>query len=125
MPVGILTLPWDLKLPRGGQQSIKFAMKLANGIAPYPVVGKSFKYVIRTDPTEDGVPLVGITEALTSQGQLTVDTVKSTVTMSILAAATADLTPGVYYHALWMDPLMSTQFDWFVGKFILEPASQP
>jgi hypothetical protein len=125
MAVGILTLLWDMKLPRGGQQSVKFALKTADGITPYPIVGKSFKYAVRNDPEDEGSPLIGITSASTSQGQLTVDTDKSTVTLSMLAAATADLAPGVYYHALWMDPLMTTQFDWFVGKFILQPATQP
>lgn len=125
MAVGILTLPWDLKLPRGGQQSVKFALKEANGITPFPIIGKSFKYTVRANAADTGAPLIGITAAQTSQGQLSVDVAKSTVTLSLLSAATVDLTPGVYYHAFWMDPLQTTQFNWFSGKLLIDPASQP
>jgi hypothetical protein len=123
--VGILTLNWDLKLPRGGQQSVRFALKQANGITPFPVNARTFEYVVRPDANGTGTPLVSITSALTAQGQLVIDTVSSIITMNLLAVATSGLTTGNYYHALWMDPGQSTAFNWFAGKFILQPASQP
>lgn len=125
MTVGILTLDWDLKLPKGGQQGVKFAMKQADGITSYSLIGKTFEYVVRTDPDGAGTPVIAITTALTTKGQLTVDLAFSIVTLNLLSGATTALNTGTYYHALWMDPGLSTAFNWFAGKFILQPASQP
>lgn len=125
MTVGILTLDWDLKLPRGSQQSVRWALKQADGITSYSVIGKTFAYVVRPDPNGVGAPVISLTSALTTQGQLTVDVTFSTVTMNLLAVATSSLSAGTYYHALWMDPGLGTAFNWFAGKFILQPSSQP
>lgn len=125
MAVGILTLPWDLRLPQGGQQTVKFLLKQANGITPYDITGRTFEYVVRADPTDTGSPLVQITTALTTQGQLVVDTAKSSVSLNLLSAATAGLSPETYYHAFWMDPGQPSAFNWFAGKFFVDPASQP
>lgn len=125
MTVGVLTLPWDLHLPQGGQQSVKFLLKNADGITPYPIVGRDFEYVVRADPTDSGIALVSVTTSLNAQGQLTVNTTKSSVVLNLLHAATATLAPGTYYHAFWMDPGQPSAFNWFAGKFFVDPASQP
>lgn len=125
MTIGVLTLPWDLKLPRGGQQGVVFALKQADGIRPFPIAGKTFSYVVRASPADTGTPLINVTTSATTQGQLVVDTTFSTIALSLLSAATSGLTPGVYYHGFWMNPGQTSAFNWFAGKFIVEPVSQP
>ncbi len=124
MAVGVLTLPWDLHLPQGGQQSINFLLKNADGITPYPITGRTFKYVVRATAADTGTPLVSVTSSANAQGVLTITTAKALVNLQLFSAATSGLTAGTYYHGFWMDPGLSTAFNWFSGKFFVDPAAQ-
>lgn len=71
------------------------------------ITNKTFEFVIRADPgqTSATTPLATVNSTTpNAAGQITVTTATSTVQVVLNAAATASLTQGQYYYALWMDP---------------------
>lgn len=124
MATSITTQQWNLQVPAGALQEWVFTFAQADG-TPYPLAGTTWEYVARTQPTDTGTPLVKLTTAASAQGHLTVDETDSQVTFTLYPAATASLTPGSYYHALWMDPGTADAYPWLTGALQVAGNPQP
>lgn len=117
-------------MPAGSLQEWLFTFTTAapGGTTPWPISGATWEYVARTSATDLTIPpLIEITTTLTSAGQLTVtaSSAVSSVLLAMAPAATASLTPGTYYHALWENPGTSTAFCVFDGLLLIDGAPQP
>lgn len=119
--VSVATPSWTLRMPQGTLQQWTFTFTEPGPAGvPYPISGATWEYVVRANAADTGVPLISITTALTSAGQITVTATASLsqVLLDILPAATAPLAPGTYAHALWINPSTSSQVVWFEGSLL-------
>jgi hypothetical protein len=116
-------------MPAGSLQQWLFTMTTTapGGTTPYPVSGATWEYVARTSPTDTGTPLITITAAPSPAGALTVTATAavSSVLLNMYPAATAAVTPGTYWHALYSGPGTTTAFAWFTGELIIAGNPQP
>jgi hypothetical protein len=97
---------------------------------PYPFpVGATWEYVARLTATDLTVPpLIDVTTTVGSQGQLVVTSTAavSSVQLNLAPAATVNLTPGEYAHALWMQPGNGVSaFTWWTGSLTIVGNAQP
>jgi hypothetical protein len=130
MANSISTQPWSLRMPQGSLQEwlFTFTTGAPGGTTPWPISGATWEYVVRTSATDlTSPPLIEITTALTSAGQLTVtaSATTSSVLLTIAPAATVNLAPGSYAQALWENPGTSTAFCVFDGLLLIDGAPQP
>jgi len=120
--------PWTLRMPAGSQQqwNFTFTTTAPGGATPYPISGKTWEYVVRTTATDTGAPLIDITTLVSGYGQIAVTATAalSQILLTVTPAATASLTPGTYWHALWMNP-GPAQFTWLTGNLIIQGNAQP
>jgi hypothetical protein len=118
---------WTLLMPQGSAQVWNFVFTTLSTGAPYPISGAVWEYSVRSAPGIAGSPLFSLTTAETGNGVLTVTatTALSQVQMDLFPAATQDLDPGTYYHALWMNPGTTSQYGWFVGQLQVENVAGP
>lgn len=115
---------WDTMVLAGSVMNNAFALTNDDG-TPYNVSGLTWEFVVHADP-EDGTPLISVSTTPNAQGSLTVTTSPtSQVSLSLLHAATAALPPGVYSHALWSNPGLSSALCWTQGQFTIKPVAQP
>ena len=130
MAVSSSVLPWTLRMPAGSQQQWTFTLttQTPSGYTPYPIPGgATWEYVARISPTDLSGPLFSISTAVTGSGQITVISTAylSQVTLSVTATATATLTPGTYYHCLWMQPATASALAVFDGNLLIAGAPVP
>lgn len=121
MTASVGYLPWTLTMPAGSLQSWNVQFNVPATFAPYPITGTTWEYVARLNATDTGPPLIDITTTPSAQGQISVTATSllSQVTLVISPAATASLTPGQLWHALWMNPATTGQFTWLSGNLIV------
>ena len=124
------TQPWTLKMDAGTEQQwlFTFTTSAPGGVTPWPISGATFEYVARTSATDLTVPpLIKITATPGTAGVLTVTSAPATssVQLAMYPAATASLTPGVYSHALWMNPGTTTSMTIFNGLLLINGTPQP
>jgi len=119
-------------MPAGSLQEWAFTFTIAAPFygpsTPYPITGATWEYVVRANATDVGTPLIDITTTPTSAGLITVTSTGSLsqVLLAIYPPATATLTPGSFYHALWMWPGNSTSaFTWVTGQLVVQGNPQP
>lgn len=131
MPNSSSVQTWNLRMPAGSLQQWLFTMTTTAppGNLPYPITGATgWEYIVRTTST-DTTPggLVQITANPSTAGALVVTATASvsSVLLDMYGAATAAITPGTYFHALYMNAGNSGQFAWFTGLLILEGNPQP
>lgn len=123
--------PWTLRMAAGSLQQwlFEFTTTAPGGATPYPIGGATgWEYVARPSATDVTVPpMIDITTTPSTAGVLTVTSSSSasSVLLNMYPAATASLTPGTYYHALWESPGGSTAFCWATGLLIVEGNPQP
>ena len=123
---------WTLRMPAGSAQEWTFTLTTQQTpggfFAPYPIPGGStWEYVVRNSPTDTGVPGLSITTSAGVDGVLLVTStaVLSQVQLGMVATATAGFSPGIYYHALWMNPGTASAVAVFDGELIIEGAPAP
>ena len=124
MPLTSAVPVWNLVMPLGAAQVWNFVFtQTANG-QPYPITGSAWEYVARTAA---GAELFTLTTSAGSNGLLTVTTTSalSQVQMDLYPAATQDLSPGQYLHALWQNPGTDGAYPWFSGSLQIAEAAQP
>ena len=124
------TQQWTLRMPAGTLQqwNTAFTTNAPGGTTPYPISGSTWEYVVRVSPTDATVPpLIEFGTSGNSQGILvvTASLSVSNVLMQMYPAATASLTPGTYYHTLWMDPGTSNAVSWWSGLLLIDGTPQP
>lgn len=132
MPIGVSSVQWDMRIAWGGSVSWAFSMFKAGGIEPYAIVGHTFEWVVKANPT-DVSPLIRITSDGTptpaNAGTLTLvtSTLLSSVVLALAPPATSALSaPFQGYHALWMDYASTASArNLLWGQFYLDPAIQP
>lgn len=82
------------------------------------ITGLAWEFVIRPTATDVTVPpLVKVTATVSSQGQITVDTVARTVQVVLTPAATSLLGKGARPYALWSNPGTTSATTWCAGVF--------
>lgn len=119
------TQQWNLQVPAGALQEWVFTFTAADG-SLFPLDGHTWEYVARTSPTDTGTPVVKLTTVAGSQGVLTVDVAASAVKFTLYPAATADLAPAAFHHALWMDPGDPVSaYPWLAGALQVVGNPQP
>lgn len=102
---------WDTATAAGPQWAQTFGI-------PVDLTGLAWSFVIRINAADRSEPpLVRVTTASSAQGQITVDTVASTVQVVLTPAATAPLGKGIWAHALYSDRNTSTETCWVEGVF--------
>jgi hypothetical protein len=118
---------WTLVMPAGTAQLWNFIFTTVATGNPYPISGATWEYVVRTSPGSGGSPLIEVTTTVGPDGLLTVTSTAalSQVAMDLYPAATMSLSPGSYFHALWMNPGTNAAYSWFTGLLQIESASQP
>jgi hypothetical protein len=121
---------WTLRMPAGSLQQWLFGMTTTapGGTTPYPISGSTWEYVCRTSATDLTVPpLIEITTTVSAAGilQVTSTSTTSSVLLEMYPAATAAVTPGTYFHALYQNPGTNTAFAWMTGPLIVEGNPQP
>lgn len=126
----ISTQPWTLKMDAGAEQQwlFTFTTGAPGGTTPWPISGATWEYVARTSATDLTIPpLIKITTTPSSAGLLTVTSsaTTSSVLLAMYPAATVSLTPGVFYHALWIWPGTTTAQTIFNGLLLINGAPQP
>lgn len=70
------------------------------------ITNKTFEFVIRTDPSQTGitVPVASVNSTTsTASGFITVNTLTSTILVTVAATTMAALTQQMYVYTLWMD----------------------
>lgn len=109
------------------QWTFAFTQPLPASDPPYPITDATWEYVARTSATDLSTPLIDITTTANSAGLITVTSTSSvsSILLDIYPAATASLTPGTYFHALWMNPGTNSAVTWFTGSLIIEGNPQP
>jgi len=126
MAVSSSLQPWNLRMPAGSAQQWAFTLTTQTpaGYFPYPITGATWEYVARVSPTDTSVPLLYVTTTITAAGEITTTTsaILSQVTLSISATATGALTPGTYYHCMWMNPGTPSALAVFDGNLIIAGA---
>lgn len=111
--------------PQGSLVTASYVLANADGSLAN-LVGATFEYVVRLDPSDTSVvPLMKLTATPTSAGSLSVNTGTSTVTVTVNPAGTLTFPPGLYAHALWMNPGTATAQVWLRGQFITQGVTQP
>ena len=129
MAVSSSVQPWNLRMPAGSAQAWTFTLTTQTdaGYFPYPVGAATWEYVARISPTDTSIPLFSVTTALTANGEITAVTsaVLSQVMLAISATATAAITPGTYYHCLWMNPGTAAALAVFDGNLLIAGAPIP
>lgn len=120
---------WTLRMPAGSLQqwNTTFTTTAPGGTTPYSISASTWEYVVRSTATDTGSPLIDITTSVNSQGLLTVTATAtlSQVLLTMNPAATATLTPGTYWHALWQNPGTSAAVTWWTGNLLIEGNPQP
>lgn len=130
MANSISTQPWSLRMDQGAEQQwlFTFTTDAPGGTTPWPISGATFEYVARTSAADLTVPpLIKITSSAGSAGVLSVtsDTTTSSVQLTMYPAATASLTPGTYYHAMWSNAGTTSAVTIFNGLLLITAAPQP
>ena len=127
MTVSVGYQPWTLTMPAGSLQSWTIGLAVPGTLAPYPITGFTWEYVVRPTATDLSTPLIDITTAGNSQGQLIVTATSSAslVTVALTPAATVGLTPGQLFHSLWANPSTTSAFTWLSGNLIVLGNPQP
>ena len=129
MANSVSTQQWSLRMPAGSLQewAFTFTTGAPGGTTPWPITGASWEYVVRTSATATGSPLFEITTTPSATGQLAVTATLtvSQVLMEMYPAATATLTPGTLYHALWQNAGTTAQLCIFDGLLLIDGAPQP
>ena len=129
MTVSNSVATWTLQMPQGSLEEYTFTFLQPGPFStiPYPISGATWQYVVRPAPTDESAPLIDITTASTSEGQITVTSTAtlSQVLLTILPAATQPLAPGTYYHTLWMNPDTNAAYAWLTGLLQIEGNPQP
>jgi hypothetical protein len=110
-------MQWNTSTAAGSQWVQTFTLKNGDG-SLVNLTGLTWEFVIRPTVTDLAVtPLVKVTTTATSQGQIVVDTVAATVTVTLTPAATALLGKGARPFALWANPGTTTAVCWLEGTF--------
>lgn len=120
------TAQFNWTVGSGSVNTLTCTVKNTDG-SLYDITGLSWAYVVRRDPGDGTTPaVVEVTQTPNAQGQITVDTVNSVVTVALLPAATEDLPArAVYGHALWSGAGTTAATDWLWGSFIINQVAQP
>jgi hypothetical protein len=121
---------WTLRMPAGSLQqwNFTFTTTAPGGNTPYPITGSTWEYVARPTATDmTSPPMIEITTSVTTAGVITVtdSAALSQVQLDIYPAATAALTPGTYFHALWANAGGTSALAWVTGLLIVEGNPQP
>jgi hypothetical protein len=118
---------WTLVMPQGSAQLWNFVFTTLPAGAPYPITGAAWEYAVRASAGNAGSPLFSLTTSATGNGVLTVTATAalSQVQMDLYPAATQNLTPGTFYHALWMNPGTTSAYCWFAGQLQVENIAGP
>jgi hypothetical protein len=120
---------WTLRMPAGSLQQwlFTFTTTAPGGATPYDITGATWEYVARTSATDTGAPVFSITTTPNLSGALvvTASPTLSQVLLDIYPAATAALTPGIFFHSLWMNPGTNSAFSWVTGELIVQGNPQP
>jgi hypothetical protein len=119
--------PWTLTMPAGSLQEWLFTFTVPSTGAPFPIITSPWSYVVRPTATDTGPALIEITTVLGAEGQVVVTSTASvsSAQLNLTPAATVNLTPGEYAHALWMDQGTSAAYTWFTGNLIIVGNPQP
>lgn len=119
--------PWTLTMPQGSAQQWALTFTIPGvppGNVPFNITGATWEYVVSD---ETYARLFSVTTTANSDGQLTVtDTaVLSQVVIDLYPAATASLTPGTFFHQLWMDPGTTAATAIAGDRLIIQGTPQP
>ena len=129
MPNSSSVIPWTLLMPAGSQQdwTFYFTTSAPGGTTPEPISASAWEYVVRTSATDVGTPVAKLTTTAGTPGVLNVTATAATSSVQILMypAATATLTPGTYFHALWENPGGTAATTWATGSLIVQGNPQP
>lgn len=111
--------------PQGSAITQVYVLTNADG-SLYPLTGVPVEYVVRLDAVDTSVtPLLKLTTSSSAAGVVSVNTSTSTVTVTVNPAATLAFAPGLYAHALWTNPTLTTALVWVRGQFITQGVAQP
>jgi len=114
---------WNTVVDQGSAAQYTFTFT-ATGGAPYPMTGTTWEYIVRNS---GGTQEILLTTTPNSEGSLTVSSTSSLsqVTLVLNPAATSGLAPGVYNHAIWMDPGTANAYCWLTGTLTVSTVPQP
>ena len=119
-------------MPAGSLQQWNLTLTIPEPASspPFPVAGATWEYVVRSSATDLGTPLVKVTTTVSAAGLITVTSTASVsqLLLAIYPAATATLAPGTYFHAMWMNPALSSALPLFGGSgslLLIEGTPQP
>ena len=117
---------WTLEMGYGSLVEYLFTFSYPSTGTLFDISGMTWEFVVRDTGTSGGSPLISVTTSGSDAGVLTVTTPASTVQLSLYPAATADMAPGQYAMALWMNPgITATAYTWLSGALILNGNPQP
>lgn len=112
-----LPMQWNTSSAAGSQWAQTFKLTNADG-SIVNLTGLTWEFVIRPSTSDAAVtPLVKVTTTVTAQGQIVVDTVAATVTVTLTPAATTAVGQKSLPHALWSNPGTTSATCWLEGRF--------
>lgn len=103
--MGVLPNALSLSVAVGSQLNQTYQFLNSDGTL-MNIVGKIFEFNIRNDPIEAKTvtPVASVTSTVsTASGVITVNTLTSTVLVSVSSSAMSNLTQKQYVYTLWMD----------------------
>lgn len=92
------------------------------------IAGKTFEFVLRTDPGQTGAttPIAAINSTTTTvNGTIAVNVATSTLLVTLNGTATATLAQGQYHYALWMDPGLGDATALIEGTWFAQQTAAP
>ena len=124
------TVPqYTLNMPAGSVQELACTFVVNNPatVTPWPITGFTWEYVVRESAAPGASLVFEITTTSSASGVIAItDTASvSQALLSVYPAATAALTPGTYFHALWSNPGETSAYAWFSGSLIVTGSPQP
>jgi hypothetical protein len=119
---------WNLTMNAGSLQQWTFTLTTLNSSGsryiPYPITGATWEYSVRESASSGSTLTFSVTTTPSSSGNIAVQTSAGIVTLTVNANISAALA-GNYYHALWMNPGLSSAYAWASGNLQIVPTSQP
>jgi len=116
---------WNWQIPAGAESGANFQIQNPDG-TPYPISGATWEYVVRSAAAGGLALEFSVTTTVNASGLLTVTTSPtSNVALTLYPAATVNLSPGAYAHALWMNPGTSAAMLWVTGTLTVTAVAQP
>ena len=126
--MGSLANPLSIALAVGSQFVQNYQIKNPDGSLAN-IGSSTFEFVVRTDPSQPSTvtPVFSVTTVASPSGSISINTVTSTVTVTVFPVATALLSQavGTYYYTLWENQGTTSAMAVFSGTAFAQFVAQP